>query len=180
VLKGPTVPSSDPCEQYPFEMHMVHADDAGHLLVFGLLFQLSAQPSRFLQQFWKPRLPGVDEHRPLSSLDFDSLTSQLVTRSYLTYAGSLTTPPCTEGVRWVLADQAFSMSGSQMEQFLAVEGHDDCHHNCVVGNNRPVQPLYERTVYRAVVREPDAGVGASLGSVRKPLVPLAHVLGLGD
>lgn len=138
--------------QYPLEMHMVHKAPNGELLVFGLLFQLSASRSEFLDQFWRPALPRLHETHAVN-VSFELLTRDLLARDFLTYAGSFTTPPCTEGVRWVLADQALGLSAAQMEAFLALEGHDGCNHNCVVGNNRPVQPLYGRVVYRGRLKE---------------------------
>ena len=50
------------------------------------------------------------------------------------YAGSLTTPPCTEGVSWAVMAEPMTLSEAQIEAFSAI--YD--------GNHRPVQPLNDR------------------------------------
>ncbi|EMQ2878157.1 carbonic anhydrase family protein, partial [Vibrio navarrensis] len=57
-------------------------------------------------------------------------------QDYYRFNGSLTTPPCSEGVRWFVLKQASELSSSQTEQLMSVMGH----------NNRPLQPLNARTV----------------------------------
>ena len=52
------------------------------------------------------------------------------------YEGSLTTPPCSEGVKWLVMTTPIEMSPEQVAQFRAI----------LHGNNRPVQPLNGRTV----------------------------------
>ncbi len=56
--------------------------------------------------------------------------------AYDRYPGSLTTPPCTEGVPWLIMVEPVELSPGQIEPFRSL------HH----GTNRPVQPLYGRTV----------------------------------
>lgn len=58
-------------------------------------------------------------------------------RDYYSFSGSLTTPPCTEGVRWLVMKQPMALSQSQLDAFKAVMHHP---------NNRPVQPLNGRLV----------------------------------
>ena len=56
---------------------------------------------------------------------------------YYRFDGSLTTPPCTEGVRWLVLKTPVSLSKEQIAAFSKVMHHP---------NNRPVQPVYARTV----------------------------------
>ncbi|XP_026482533.1 carbonic anhydrase 2-like [Ctenocephalides felis] len=63
--------------------------------------------------------------------------------NYATYTGSLTTPPCTEAVTWIIASQTQQMSKSQMAKIREVRGP----HGPISGNFRPTQPLNGRTVY---------------------------------
>lgn len=56
---------------------------------------------------------------------------------YFRFEGSLTTPPCSEGVRWLVLENPVSVSRAQVEQFAAVLPGP---------NNRPVQPLNARIV----------------------------------
>jgi carbonic anhydrase len=55
-------------------------------------------------------------------------------RTTFRYSGSLTTPPCTEGVNWLLMSEPVSLSADQIAAFTAA----------YEGNNRPVQPLNGR------------------------------------
>ena len=52
------------------------------------------------------------------------------------YRGSLTTPPCSEGVTWIVAAQPIELSAEQIAAFTAIFN----------GNNRPVQPLGKRLI----------------------------------
>ena len=56
---------------------------------------------------------------------------------YFTYEGSLTTPPCSEGVRWVVLSKPSEVSQAQLDKWKAVFEH---------ASNRPVQPLGDRKV----------------------------------
>ena len=58
-------------------------------------------------------------------------------RDYFRFDGSLTTPPCSEGVRWLLVKKPLTASKAQVEALLHTLGH---------ANNRPVQPLNARAV----------------------------------
>jgi len=60
-------------------------------------------------------------------------------RDYYRFDGSLTTPPCTEGVLWLVLKQPVIASKPQIDQFTKVMGHP---------NNRPVQPVNARKVLK--------------------------------
>jgi carbonic anhydrase len=60
-------------------------------------------------------------------------------RDYYRFSGSLTTPPCTEGVRWFVMKSAVASSDDQIAKFRSIL-HD--------ANNRPTQPLNARVVLR--------------------------------
>ena len=59
------------------------------------------------------------------------------TTDFYRYNGSLTTPPCTEGVRWYVMSEVAEASEEQLRAFLSLTGR----------NNRPVQPLNARRVF---------------------------------
>lgn len=60
-------------------------------------------------------------------------------QAYYRFNGSLTTPPCTEGVTWLVLKTALTISAEQVAQFeKAVGGH----------NNRPVQPINARPILK--------------------------------
>ncbi|MDR2225425.1 MAG: translesion error-prone DNA polymerase V autoproteolytic subunit [Providencia sp.] len=58
-------------------------------------------------------------------------------KSYYRFSGSLTTPPCTEGVVWLVMKQPISASKEQIKKFQKALGHS---------NNRPTQPLHGRLI----------------------------------
>lgn len=63
-------------------------------------------------------------------------------REVYRYAGSLTTPPCGEGVKWIVMKETATVSAAQVAAFRAI----------VEANNRPVQPLEGRSVYTDTLR----------------------------
>lgn len=121
--------------EYPMAMHFVHKSRAGHLAVVVLLFNTgSANPvlARLLGKFPQP---SAGEQRDQGFL-VDA--AQLLPESggYYTYEGSLTGPPCTEGVTWIVLKQPAELSPDQLATLVA----------SVPGHSRPVQPLYGRVV----------------------------------
>ena len=81
-------------------------------------------------------MPKKGEKVALSS-DISPLEILPAKRDYYRFNGSLTTPPCSEGVRWLVMKQPISASKEQIDQFLHV-----IHHH----NNRPVQAVNARPV----------------------------------
>ncbi len=122
---------------YAMEAHLVHGDEHGHLAVIAVLFQLGAEDSAIARVFAaSPKT--ADTRRTLASpVDPNALIPEV--RDYYAFTGSLTTPPCTEGVSWIVLKQPLTVSKDEVA-FLerAMHGH----------NNRPIQPLHDRTVAR--------------------------------
>ena len=59
-----------------------------------------------------------------------------ILQNYFTYPGSLTTPPCSEGVKWTVLKNPLSIEAEDLAALVKLEGK----------NARPVQPLYSRIV----------------------------------
>jgi carbonic anhydrase len=122
-------------KSFPLEAHFVHADKAGRLAVIGVMFTLGNENPQ-LKKLWK--------NMPESSHDKSSLIKGLSTvkllpkeKSYYRFNGSLTTPPCTEGVRWFVLKDSIEASQAQIDKFRKVMGTD---------TNRPVQPINARVI----------------------------------
>jgi carbonic anhydrase len=100
----------------PLEIHFVHADKDGKLAVVGLLVN-EGQPSVALQALWD-HLPGekTQESRP-GGVTVNAADLFPRDRRYFTFPGSLTTPPCSEGVTWLLLVAPAESSSSQIETF---------------------------------------------------------------
>lgn len=107
------------------EMHFVHNDADGNTRsVLAFLIAPSGPngtQSAFFNQIPQPfPNPGSDDEE---EFDFDpSLAIEEVggLEKYWTYKGSLTTPPCTEGLRWFVAAQPLKVDNEMMEEILAI------------------------------------------------------------
>lgn len=121
-------------KSFPMEGHLVHADKDGHLAVVAVMVG-EGEASKALEKAWA-QMPEKGEKRALSS-NISPLEILPESRDYYRFNGSLTTPPCSEGVRWLVMKQPISASKEQIAKFLQVVGHH---------NNRPVQAVNARPV----------------------------------
>jgi len=94
----------------PMEIHFVHADEGGELAVIGVMMQ-EGKPNPVIARI----LQALDTDPPAIELEPADLLP--ADRSYFGYAGSLTTPPCTEGVRWHVLRGSIELSKEQIEDF---------------------------------------------------------------
>jgi carbonic anhydrase len=122
-------------KSFPLEAHLVHADKDGNLAVLAVMFEEGAENAG-LAKAWAQMPQKVDEKQTLSAtLDVDDIIP--ADRDYYRFNGSLTTPPCSEGVRWLVLKAAATASKEQIEAFAHVLHHP---------NNRPLQAVNARPV----------------------------------
>lgn len=124
-------------ESFAMEAHLVHADRDGRLLVLAVLYRLGAEDPA-IAKIWKesPETEGARVSLPYP-VDPNELLPE--SRDYYAFSGSLTTPPCTEGVTWIVLKAPRTVSGGEVAYLEhAVHGH----------NNRPLQPLHARAILR--------------------------------
>jgi carbonic anhydrase len=96
-------------------VHLVHKDVEGKLAVVAVLLERGQQHS-LIQTVWN-NLP-LEKHEVVSpSIVLDLKEVLPERRDYFTFMGSLTTPPCTEGVLWVVMKQTMQASPAQMALF---------------------------------------------------------------
>lgn len=120
---------------FPMVAHLVHKDSEGRLAVVALLMELGAE-NPVLAQAWA-RMPLKAGEQYLLDAGRLSVADTLPKeRGYYTFTGSLTTPPCSEGVTWVVMKQPVTISQTQLETFRRL----------FPLNARPVQPLNARLV----------------------------------
>ena len=126
--------------RFPMEMHMVHRAAGGELAVVAVLIDEGRHNPAF-DPVWAnlPRAKGVETHYEHVMVDVDALLPP--DHASYRYEGSLTTPPCTEGVSWFVLVQPIALDARQVEAFTDV----------IADNSRPTQPLNGRVVVTDVV-----------------------------
>lgn len=110
-------PSEERVNGIGYEMvaHLVHKDMDGKLVVIALLIQ-QGKPNSLVQTIWNYMpLEKNDAVQPPGMIDMSQLLP--ASRQYYTYMGSLTTPPCTEGVLWVVFKEPIELSADQISIF---------------------------------------------------------------
>jgi carbonic anhydrase len=97
---------------WDMELHLVHRSPQGSLAVLGVFLRRAAD-SGALGPIFESLPDDVDVHHPLDG-EFDPATFLPRSRVNYRYAGSLTTPPCTEGVRWIVLAEPVTISDEHM------------------------------------------------------------------
>ncbi|MEE9437756.1 MAG: carbonic anhydrase family protein [Saprospiraceae bacterium] len=121
-------------QYYPMEMHLVHATKDAKLVVIGVLIK-EGKENKIFSSIWNNVPQHVNEH-VLPSKKIDLLHLLPNNHTYVHYSGSLTTPPCSEGVEWFVMENTIEMSKEQINKFVSVYNH----------NNRPLQKLEGRAL----------------------------------
>lgn len=119
---------------YPMVAHLVHQSATGQLAVVAVLFEEGDENLALKPVFSSlPAHPG-ETVRLANGLNAQTLLPAY--KGYFKFTGSLTTPPCSEGVRWQVMKQRVELSKQQIAAFR----------NLYKMNARPVQPLHGRQV----------------------------------
>lgn len=123
-------------KSFPVEMHFVNANAQGQLTVVAVMYELG-KPNPEWKKFWQDLSAQENDAKTLThALDLQKLLPKK--RDYYRFSGSLTTPPCSEGVNWIVLKQRLSISEEQLNTFKTLlKNHR---------NNRPLQPLNGRVV----------------------------------
>ena len=130
-------PSEEKIKGKSFDMvaHLVHKNAEGKLAVVAVLLK-KGQANPIMKTLWEhlPKVEGKEEISANVTIDPSALLP--AQRGYYTYTGSLTTPPCSEGVTWLVLKTPVEISGAQIDRFVHFYKH----------NARPIQPLNGRVV----------------------------------
>ena len=122
-------------KDFAMVVHLVHRNAEGNLAVVAVLMD-KGRDNAFIKTLWE-RLPReVDKEEVSTSVMIDPSGLLPPQRGYYAYSGSLTTPPCTEGVTWFVLKAPVNLSEAQIKRFSTLYTH----------NARPVQPLHGRVV----------------------------------
>jgi carbonic anhydrase len=132
----------------PMEIHFVHKSANGGTAVVGVRLTSGAENPAYAAVI--DNLPTTEgEPATVAGARVDARRMLPAQRTYWRYGGSLTTPPCTEGVQWLVMNSPVELSARQIAAFTAI--YSD--------NARPVQPLNGRT-FSAMARMPRTGEGS--------------------
>lgn len=116
---------------FPLEAHFVHENKSGKLLVVAMLFK-EGNPNETIQAIVDALPLKKDEEKK-----FQIKVNPFEKLAFYSFKGSLTTPPCSEDVQWIVMKQPFQAS---KEQILAL-------HQVMGDNARNTQNLANRTIY---------------------------------
>ena len=131
---------------YEMELHLVHADADGDFAVVSVLFR-NGGTNHAVQKLWEylPDKEGSEQSIVGMRINAANLLPQSL--GYYTFEGSLTTPPCSEGVTWFVLKSSREMSPQQVTAFAKLYPH----------NARPTQPLDGRIVSESESLVSEAG-----------------------
>jgi carbonic anhydrase len=149
------------------ELHFVHQSDDNQLAVVGVMLDSGSENPAYAPLF--NHLPAQESEPTAVSgvtVNGDDLLPQ--DRTYNRYNGSLTTPPCTEGVQWLVMTTPVQLSDAQIEAFRAI----------FPKNARPVQPFNDRQFLTtsALASTPEAL--PATGGIPVPIEAVLFGLGL--
>jgi carbonic anhydrase len=131
----------------PMEIHFVHRNAQGGFAVVGVLLKSGRENAAYAPVL--QNLPAqASQPAPVAGASVDANQLLPAQRSYWRYNGSLTTPPCTEGVTWLVMNTPVEVSDAQIAAFTTIFRN----------NERPVQPLHART-FRVPMTLPKTGGG---------------------
>lgn len=122
-------------EEFGMAAHLVHKSKTGGLVVIVILFRKGAE-NPMLAMLLPKVPPQADGDHAMPSVRISPRGLVPRERGYYSYDGSLTGPPCTEGVTWLVMKQPLELSADQLARYKGIFSD----------NARPVQPLNGRIV----------------------------------
>lgn len=123
-------------EQFLMEVHYVHKNTAGQLAVIAMLYTEGEDPPNLARHI--SRIPSEVNHPVSLKVSLSDLEITGLDKSYYRYNGSLTTPPCSEAVRWYVLKKVLTVSKKRRDIFNELIGDDA----------RGPQPINARPILR--------------------------------
>ena len=123
-------------KHYPMEIEYIHESKDGKLANVSL-FAVPGRPDRTLRKLIQQLPMKAGDSNPLPANALRNTEMKKKFANYYRYSGSLTTPPCSEGVHWFIMKQPLTFSKQQYQTFKAAISQD---------NNRPIQDLNARII----------------------------------
>ncbi|MCH9813503.1 MAG: carbonic anhydrase family protein [Epsilonproteobacteria bacterium] len=122
-------------KSYPMEAHLVHANQTGALAVIAIMLT-EGKENPFFKTLVANLPQQAKEHKDISKTQLNAIDMLPKDKDYYRFSGSLTTPPCSEGVRWIVLKNAVEISKESLAAFSNVMGK----------NNRPIQAINAREI----------------------------------
>lgn len=122
-------------QRSPMELHLVHQDKDGNLAVVAVLLN-EGQSNPMVNTVWGQLPQQEGQEIAPEHVEINALNLLPANHRYYTFPGSLTTPPCSENVTWLVLATPVTLSKEQIAKFAAIYPN----------NARPVQPLNNRVV----------------------------------
>ncbi len=116
------------------ELHLVHRNAAGKLAVVGVMIKEGAA-NPLIEEIWE-KIPATGKTNTVNASAINAANLLPRGKAFYSYAGSLTTPPCSEGVKWNVLVEPITVSEDQIEAFTKIYQVDA----------RPVQPTNGRVI----------------------------------
>ncbi|MDK2124639.1 carbonic anhydrase [Parachitinimonas caeni] len=120
---------------FPLVAHLVHRSEDGRLAVIGVLFE-KGRDNPTLEALWDRMPTEHGETRQYEETHVSAASLLPLKLGFYTFMGSLTTPPCSEGVRWIVMKNPQQISERQLARFRQE----------FPMNARPIQPINTRLV----------------------------------
>ena len=120
---------------FPMELHLVHQNSEGKLAVVAVFLKVGSE-NPAVKSEWAHIPKEKDKEVTVEGVTVDAGQLLPKARGYYTFDGSLTTPPCSEGVVWFVMKEPAEISKAELNVFNHLYSHDA----------RPVQPLNDRNV----------------------------------
>lgn len=123
-------------ERFDLVAHLVHKSYDGELAVIAVFFKIGEEDNHELYKYWDNMPKEAHTYQQQEHVDIHSILPDNLDE-YYAFMGSLTTPPCTEGVKWFVMKEIKHISKEQVELFRKIYPH----------NYRPIQPTNSRVIY---------------------------------
>jgi carbonic anhydrase len=134
-------------QRYDGEMHLVHTNRLGETLVIGVFLSKSSEAQASIFDDIATNAPITVANNTVAGT-VNAMDLLPAGSLFYTYTGSLTTPPCSEGVRWLVMTEPMQVTASFIQQLHTIAGQFPGY-NGYSNNNRPIQPLNGRAVIAA-------------------------------
>lgn len=127
-------------DSFPLEIHFVHQSDHGKVLVIAVFVE-RGEKNETLQRIINHLPNDMNQEHVIAAEKISPAALLPQVKDYYSYVGSLTVPPCTQGVQWLIMREPIKALPGQIMQMRRAVGY---------GSARPVQPLNERIVSYSV------------------------------